>query len=478
MNTMTTLINEIENKPSEEMRILSEVAAALSSSAELTQILNVILTGATASQGLGFNRAFLFLFNEKANQLEGHMAIGPSSPEEAGHIWGRLDSNRVSLSQLLDFESESTNMSSDQITEHISGMKFDLLQDSLISQICKKGHWVNLESGSTDLLDEPTKYFLGTLRTDDVALVPLVSKGKLQGLLAADNNITKEKISDDSVGLLQVLANQAALAIQRSKLLERERQRIQELKNYNEMLAKSQDQIVKFEKMSVMGEMTAAIAYQLRNPLDIIDGFVNILLQLQSSNEYHEYLNIISQEVKRTETVLNQVLDFSHASRSDSEIIDFSSLAERYLEKHKNSVNMSKVDMDLSLAREKLSVRVNREQVFLSLEQLLGFIIDDILPAGSITLRTEQDNSNARLLILMHCSQEHKDRVNRSLKQIFSEKTAPQYLSLLVARETFKYHGGKLGATTGGDSVPCIYAELPLAVNNNHFKLVLKREKE
>ena len=162
---MTTLINEFETKQSEEMRILTEVAAALSSSAELQQILNVILTGATASQGLGFNRAFLFLFNENANQLEGHMAVGPSSPEEAGHIWGSLDSNRVSLSQLLDFETESANLSSDRITGRISGMNFNLLQDSLISQVCQKGHWVNLDSDHNIQLDDRTKEFLRALGT-------------------------------------------------------------------------------------------------------------------------------------------------------------------------------------------------------------------------------------------------------------------------------------------------------------------------
>ena len=473
---MTNQIEEIENKQSEEMRILTEVAAALSSSAELKQILKVILTGATASQGLGFNRAFLFLFNENTNQLEGHLAKGPSSPEEAGYIWGSLDTDRVSLSQLLDDEAESASINSDQIADRISGMTFDLQQDSLISQICNDGNWVNLENDKKFLLDENTEGFLKSLGTDDVALVPLVSKGNLQGLLVADNNITKEKISDDSVGLLQVLANQAALAIQRSKLLERERRRIKELKNINEKLEKSQDQIVKYEKMSVMGEMTAAIANQLRNPLDIIDGFVKIMLQLQVGNEHNDYLNIISQEVNRTERVLHQVLEFSHASQSDSESINFSSLIARFQEKHDNSVNMSKVDLQLSLAQEEIIVKVNREQVYLALEQLLGLIINDILPSGSMSLRTEQDQSNARLLILMHCQPEHRDRLNRSLKQIFSEKTTSQYLSLLVARETIKFHGGRLGTVTGIDNTPCLYVELPRASGNSHIKMILKRE--
>ncbi|HOZ07356.1 MAG TPA: PAS domain-containing protein, partial [candidate division Zixibacteria bacterium] len=86
----------------DEFSILAEVAAALSSSLELRQILRIILTGATASQGLGFNRAFLFLFDRDRHELTAHMAVGPTSAEEAGRIWTRLAGMHLSLAQLLD----------------------------------------------------------------------------------------------------------------------------------------------------------------------------------------------------------------------------------------------------------------------------------------------------------------------------------------------------------------------------------------
>ena len=77
-------------------------------------------------QGLGFNRAFLFLYDDKSNCLKGHMAVGPSSPEEAGHIWGRLQSENRSLDELLDAEKSELPEKSDPINRLIEGMEFDL----------------------------------------------------------------------------------------------------------------------------------------------------------------------------------------------------------------------------------------------------------------------------------------------------------------------------------------------------------------
>jgi len=47
------------------LSVISQVSEALTSAAELNDVLRIILTGVTANQGLGFNRAFLLLINEK-----------------------------------------------------------------------------------------------------------------------------------------------------------------------------------------------------------------------------------------------------------------------------------------------------------------------------------------------------------------------------------------------------------------------------
>ena len=84
-----------------ELELLTEVSAALSSSFELDRVLKVIMTAATASQGLGFNRVFLFLLDNENRKLRGHLAIGPSDAEDAGQIWSGLGSMHLTLRDLL-----------------------------------------------------------------------------------------------------------------------------------------------------------------------------------------------------------------------------------------------------------------------------------------------------------------------------------------------------------------------------------------
>ena len=441
------------------LHILAEVAAALSSSYELNQILKIILTGATASQGLGFNRAFLFLYDKQAQMLTGHMAVGPSSAEEAGHIWKNLDSMRLSLSELLDAHQNDSEVRADTLTNLISDLEVELKEDSLIGDACKTGRWINLEK--LDKIDLVTRSFSEHLGTPRVALVPMVSKGNLMGLLAADNFITEQAISDDSVRLLQALANQAAVAMERAKLYDAERERARQLEQMNCQLAESQDQIIRIEKMSVIGELTSAVAHELRNPLTIIGGFANLLLKSDLSEEQREYLNIISSEIKRTESVVDHVLDFSRASKNENRPLELSNLTEQSFRLLQNRIRQREVKMTLSLASEKLMVYGNYDQLSHAVYQMLKLVAEDVIPPGTAEIRTERKLEQACLMIKVSCPDDCREKTIKALTQIFVENRASQRLTVLVAVETIRYHGGECGLASGSDGQPILYIELP-----------------
>lgn len=448
------------NNVRQQLRILSEVAAALSSSFELRQILKIILTGATASQGLSFNRAFLFLYDEEADKLHGHMAVGPSSAEEAGRIWKRLDSMRLSLSELLDAHQSEAAGRTDALTSLIADLHVDLNGDSLISSACKTGTWINLEK--VEEVDPVTTTFVERLGTPRIALVPMVSKGTLMGLLAADNYITQQPISDDAVQLLQVLANQAAVAMERAKLYDAERERAEELERMNLQLAESQDQIIKIEKMSVIGELTSAVAHELRNPLTIVGGFANLLLKSNLSDEQREYLNIISSEIKRTESVVDHVLDFSRASKNENRPIELSHLVQSSRELLLGRLRQRNVEMSLSLAHDKLMVHGNPDQLSHAVYQMLKLVAEDVIPPGTAEVRTERKDKRACVLVKISCPEGVREKTFKALKQIFADNKASQRLTVLVAVETIRYHGGEFGLAVGNDSRPYLYIELPL----------------
>ncbi|UCD62827.1 MAG: GAF domain-containing protein [Candidatus Zixiibacteriota bacterium] len=443
----------------QDMHILSAVAAALSSSCALPEILNAILTGATASQGLGFNRAFLFLYDKQADRLHGHLAVGPSSPEEAGRIWQRLEEERKSLDELLDAE-KSEAIETDSIAAMVRGMEFDLSEDSVIGRACRNGAWVNLEK--VEDIDVRTGSFLDRLGTRNMALVPMVSKDTLMGLLAADCAITGRPISDESVELLQILANQAAVAMERAGLYEEQIERAEQLQQLNVLLGESQEHLIKIEKMSIIGELTAAIAHELRNPLTVIGGFANLMLKSPVTDEQREYLQIIAGETKRSESVLDHVLDFSKASRSDHAEIDFGQMVQKNLQTLHSRLRRGDLGISLSLAEQEMKVFGNHDQLSHAFYQFFKLVAEDVIPPGRAEIRTERKDDRAIMRIKIDVDESQRQQTIKALKQVLAENKTSHRLTILVAAETIKYHGGDFGVMTGDNRVPSIYVELPL----------------
>jgi uncharacterized protein (TIGR00730 family) len=80
-----------------ELSTLWELNKALLTTVNFDRILHLTLTAITIGEGLKFNRAILFLINEKNHILEGTIAVGPDSAEEAGRVWSSLSQRKGSL---------------------------------------------------------------------------------------------------------------------------------------------------------------------------------------------------------------------------------------------------------------------------------------------------------------------------------------------------------------------------------------------
>lgn len=445
--------------PYEELQILAKVAAALSSSTDLTSVLKVILTGATASQGLGFNRAFLFLYDRDKHLLRGHLAVGPESAEEAGIIWGRLENQPRSLEDLLD-EVEPELPAAGGLSQRVANIQIDLNQHSVIASACSDGTWINLDS--TPERDEPTSQVLRALGTGSLALVPLRHRSELLGLLAADNAITGASINDQSVQLLQTLADQAAVAMKQAGLFKELIKRADDLEQTNRRLAESQDQLVRVEKVSIIGELTAAIAHEIRNPLTIIGGFANLMRNQQVPDDQRQYLDIIVSETKRCESVLNDVLDFSRVAHCDSCSMDLSDVVRDAISLISNRVRRDAAEIVFVPSAERLPVFGNQDQILHAVHQFVRLAVEDLLPPGRAQIRTERQEDMATVVIRLEAPENHRQGVLKSLRQVFTENKASQRLTVLVACETVKVHNGTSGFLVASDGTPALYLHLPL----------------
>jgi diguanylate cyclase (GGDEF)-like protein len=204
-----------------ELNILYEVSNAMRTTLKLDEILYIILTGVTAHIGLGFNRAILLLVNESGEFIEGRMGIGPDSGEQANRIWKHIELKEMDLEELIDAFQTSNHMEESAFNKQVRNIRVPLKDQqsrSLINAVLE-GIPLQLSKESMEkYLNDPIIRFLDS---EELAVVPLKAKDKINGIILADNFITKKTITKNDLRMLIMLANQAGLAVENSRLFEK-----------------------------------------------------------------------------------------------------------------------------------------------------------------------------------------------------------------------------------------------------------------
>jgi len=204
-----------------ELAILYEISNAMRTTLRLDEILYNILTGVTAHTGLGFNRAILFLVNEKDNLIEGKMGIGPETKEEANRIWTHVEREQMDLDDLISVYKVSGDVLESGFNQQVRRLKIPLKEQSggLLALEVLDGMPLHLTQETMQNYNSDP--IVQLLKSEELVVVPLKAKDKVNGIILADNFITKEPITKDDVRMLIMLANQAGLAIENSQLYEK-----------------------------------------------------------------------------------------------------------------------------------------------------------------------------------------------------------------------------------------------------------------
>lgn len=212
-------IKEDFEKARAELWLLYEISNAMRTTLELEEILYIILTAVTSHEGLGFNRAMLFLVNGIENTLEGKMGIGPHSIEEANHIWKSIEEKKMALEDLINAYDNFKRDPNSKLHNLVKSMRIPLDESQGVLTLTV------LEGMPLEVLNEDARRrvddkYLNMLGAKYFVTVPLKAKDKVVGIIMVDNIFTQKPITKSDISLLSLFANHAGLAIENSRLYE------------------------------------------------------------------------------------------------------------------------------------------------------------------------------------------------------------------------------------------------------------------
>ena len=441
-----------------EVSILNEMGEAMRSTIRLDQILPVILTGVTFGGGLGFNRAILFLVDERGEFLEGVLGMGPNGPEDAFLIWNQLETKRPSLLEL------SQTISWEALTQspfHLfaSSLKVPLTPDAgIIARTAIEKRSFNIQDSAQPDLKVHAEYE-GRLGARAFAAVPLPAKDKIIGVILVDNLYNGRPIMEDDLRFLATLANQAGMAIETARLYSH-------LEEANRQLQESHYQIVQLERLATLGEMSALVAHQIRNPLVSIGGFARRLSQLTPENADHQrYLDIIQKEVKRLEEMVKELLTVSPEVHLRFGLADLNQIVRECLILHDDRVKRQRVNLRTQLDRKLPKIFLDVTRMRQALSNLLDNALDVMPNGGDLFVSTFSSAEAAHLEVADNGPGIAPGNLQAIFDPFFTTKVDGTGLGLPLTQRIISHHRGKIEARNLPQRGAAFSISLPLSVN-------------
>jgi len=226
------------------------------------------------------------------------------------------------------------------------------------------------------------------------------------------------------------------------KLTQIEDNLVQQNKNLQEKIKRKSDEIIKKEKLSMLGTMASRLAHDLKNPLTVVKAYSDILSrQLEDKMNYEMKMKVskLKNSITDMSNIIEDVLDFSRTVELDlqkNSIFKILMIALENVDKPKQiNVNINYSDIAIICDSKKI------EAVF---SNLLSNAIQALEEIGEINVRlTEEDN---QVLITVEDTGPGilEDDMPRIFEPLFTTKQKGTGLGLSICKNIINLHGGDI----------------------------------
>jgi GAF domain-containing protein len=281
---------------------------------------------------------------------------------ESAHIFRRSDTF---------YELAACRGYSREYEEHMRGYRIALGKSSLVGRIALESRTVHIPDVLADPeYDQPEAQQLGRSRT--MLGVPPLREGVPIGALTLTRSSVRP-FTDKQIELLTTFADQAVIAIENVRLFEAEQHRTRELAGLLEDLRTAQDRLVQTEKLASLGQLTAGIAHEIKNPLNFVNNFsalsVELIDELQETlggvmadektraeiaeltNTLRGNLDKVVQHGKRADSIVKNMLLHSRQGSGEHRLVDINALVDESLNLAYHGARAEKQAFNITLER-------------------------------------------------------------------------------------------------------------------------------
>jgi len=261
--------------------------------------------------------------------------------------------------------------------------------------------------------------------------IPIVGNTRLLGLLTLRDERVSDAFTNDEITQLLRIGDLVAVALENSRIIERLRDR---------------------DRLALLGEMSAGLAHEIRNPLGAIKSAVQYLESQEQAGEGRDFLGIIHAEVDRLDRVVSKFLDYARPSGGTFAPFDLNDAIRKTLKLLRTGEIPEEIALELTLAERLPFVSGDIDQLRQVVINLVLNAIQAMEGEGRLELITEHavsssgtDDGHVVFRVRDSGPGIPADVRAKLFAPFFSTRDAGTGLGLAICRRVVEAHGGRVG---------------------------------
>ncbi|NLY79538.1 MAG: GHKL domain-containing protein, partial [Lysinibacillus sp.] len=197
--------------------------------------------------------------------------------------------------------------------------------------------------------------------------------------------------------------------------------------------------------LGTIGQMTASIAHEIRNPMTSLKGFIE-LLKGSSPEDSKKYLQVMESELGRMETILSEILYLSKPIERHEEVITLLNVVEEVAQIMLPHAYKNNIVIELKLEHKQLNSNIlgnaNRlKQMFIN---LLKNAIEVMSNGGTITIELKNVGNTIQVSVQDEGLGIPMENLNKLFTPFFTTKENGTGLGLALVKKVVDEHRGKI----------------------------------
>jgi signal transduction histidine kinase len=419
------------NYKMKELLLLNRFSSLNLSTIKIDKLSHIILATLTSEAPLFFERSMLFLLNERTEVLQGMLGIARLERVEGPLGTGNGQAH----------EEEKNRNSGSGLSRDVKSCRIALKKGKgIFYRVITQKRVLALQEISD--LDADASEFCERFRINSFAVMPLMGKNRVLGVVVVDNPCSKRKISKNDLKFLELFANHAGIAVENLMLYTN-------IEEANRRLQEAQEQLIHGERLATIGELSTGIAHELKGPLIAIGGFARRLARMiPVENPEFGYIKTIIEEEKRLENILDEVLSFSKKTTICYERCSIAETVDSALAILVHAIEKNRVLLQKTFPKKEIMLYGDCQQLKQVFINLFHNALDVMLTGGILKVTISTATLGEKKAVAVRISDTgggipHSVR-NNIFSPFFTTKSKGTGLGLPITNRIIANHGGKI----------------------------------